>query len=159
MEKKITISRVYPAPVNMVWKAWTEAELIKKWWGPDKFTCNHAKIDFREGGVSLVSMQAPKEFGGKEWFNIWHYRKIVPLERIEYDQSFSDAKGRKIQPSEAGMPPDFPDVVFTIVTFKDKGNGTTEVIVIEHGDMGQMTKNAKLGLEQCLDKMGRLFSN
>lgn len=157
MEKNIQIVRVYPAPVALVWKAWTEAELIKKWWGPDRFTCRHAKIDFREGGVSLVSMQAPNEFGGTEWFNTWQYRRIVPLKRIEFEQRFSDADGRAIPPAAAGMPPDFPPVVFTVVTFEDKGNGTTEVVVTENGDMGQMTRNAKLGLEQCLDKMGRLF--
>ena len=159
MEKKIIFSRVYPASINIVWKAWTDSELIKKWWGPDKFTCDHAEIDFREGGTSMVSMKAPIELGGNEWFNIWQYRKIIPLERIEFDQSFSDKNGKKIQPFEAGMPPDFPDVVFTIVTFKDMGKGKTEVTVIEHGDMGQMTRNAKLGMEQCLDKMGRLFTH
>lgn len=159
MEKKIIISRIYQAPIELVWKAWTDAELVKKWWGPDKFSCNHAKIDFREGGVSVISMKAPKEFGGSEWFNVWEYRRIVPLERIEFDQSFSDKKGKKIRPIEAGMPPDFPDVVFTSVTFKDQGNGTTEITVVQHADMGQMTRNAKMGMEQSLGKMGQLFNN
>lgn len=159
MENKIITSRIYQAPIDMVWKAWSDAELIKRWWGPDKFSCHHAKIDFREGGVATVSMKAPKAFGGSEWFNIWEYRRIVPLERIEFDQRFSDKKGQKIQPVEAGMPPDFPEVVFTVVLFKNRGDDTTEVTVIQHADMGQMTRNAKMGMEQSLHKIGCLFGN
>lgn len=159
MDKKIITARTYRAPVDLVWQAWSEAALVKRWWGPDKFSCTHAKIDFREGGMSVVSMRAPKEFGGREWFNVWEYRKIVPLQRIEFDQRFCDEKGKKISPVEAGMPPDFPDVVFTVVTFKDQGNGATEVTVTQHADMGKMTRNAKLGMEQSLDKIGRLFNN
>ncbi len=158
MEHKIITIRTYQASIDMVWKAWTESELIKKWWGPDKFSCPSAKIDFREGGVSIVAMKAPAAFGGNEWFNIWEYRKIVPLERIEFDQSFSNKKGEKIRPIEAGMPPDFPDVVFTVVTFKELVNGTTEVTVIQYANMGQMSGNAKIGMEQSLDKMGQLFN-
>ncbi|MBE7173014.1 MAG: SRPBCC domain-containing protein [Williamsia sp.] len=159
MENRIVTKRIYQAPVTLVWKAWTDPELVKKWWGPDKFSCHHATIDFREGGVSVVSMKAPAEFGGKEWFNHWEYRKIVPLERIEFDQSFCDKEGKKIRPAEAGMPPDFPAIVFTVVTFKDLGNGKTETTVIQHADMGQMTRNAKMGMEQSLGKMDRLFNN
>jgi uncharacterized protein YndB with AHSA1/START domain len=157
MEKPIVTSRLYQAPVATVWKAWTEPALIQKWWGPHKFHCSSAQIDFRKGGVSRVSMKAPKEFGGQEWFNTWEYRRIILLERIEFEQRFSDKTGKKISPLEAGMPPDFPDVIFTTVTFKDLGNGTTELIVAQHADLGQMAINAKRGMEQSLNKMGALL--
>ncbi len=60
MEKTIVITRVYNAPVEDVWRAWSEPELVKRWWGPDRFTCPIAKIDFREGGVSIVAKRASK---------------------------------------------------------------------------------------------------
>lgn len=156
MEKPIVTSRLYQAPVAAVWKAWTEPTLIKKWWGPDKFHCSSAQINFREGGVSRVSMKAPKEFGGQEWFNTWEYRTIIPFERIEFEQRFSDKTGKKISPLEAGMPRDFPDVIFTTVTFKDLGNSMTELTVAQYGDLGQMTSNAQRGMEQSLNKIGVL---
>ncbi|HRG53459.1 MAG TPA: SRPBCC domain-containing protein, partial [Bacteroidia bacterium] len=76
MEKKIVVTRIFNAPVELVWQNWTDPELIKQWWGPDKFTCPTAKIDFREGGTSIVSMLAPVSFGGQETFSIWVYTKI-----------------------------------------------------------------------------------
>lgn len=54
------------------------------------FTSPLAKMDFREGGVSLVCMRAPKEFGGFDMYNTWTYTKIVPHERIEFTLNFSD---------------------------------------------------------------------
>ena len=52
----LVVTRVFDAPVEAVWKAWTDAEQVKKWWGPDGFTAPVAKLDFREGGTSLVCM-------------------------------------------------------------------------------------------------------
>ena len=53
MEKYITVTRLFNAPVELVWKTWTDPELVKRWWGPDMFTCPSAKIDFRVGGKSI----------------------------------------------------------------------------------------------------------
>jgi uncharacterized protein YndB with AHSA1/START domain len=66
MQKTIIVTRIYNAPVDLVWKTWTDPELVKRWWGPDRFICPIAKIDFREGGVSMISMRAPMEFGGQD---------------------------------------------------------------------------------------------
>ncbi len=71
----------------MVWKVWTDLELVKRWWGPKNFISPVATIDFREGGKSLVSMKAPKEKGGQEWYSIWEYVKIIPLKTIEFFQT------------------------------------------------------------------------
>lgn len=70
MEKKLEVTRIFNASIEEVWKVWTESEYIKQWWGPDEFICPFAKIDFKEGGTSLVCMQAPKEFGGQTHYNI-----------------------------------------------------------------------------------------
>ena len=158
MENTLVVSRIYPAPAEMVWKAWTVAELIKRWWGPDRFTCSNAIIDFKEGGLSRVSMEAPEEFGGQQWFNSWEYKKIVPLERIEFTQRFCDREGTLINPVEAGMPADFPEEVHTVVTFKALGKNETQVTVTQNADMGQMRKMARMGLEQSLDKVRQLFN-
>ena len=157
MEKIIRVTRIYNAPVELVWKTWTDPELIMRWWGPDKFSCPIAKIDFREGGVSLVGMRAPAEFGGQDWFNIWSYQKIVPLQSIEFIQNLADNSGNKVKPVDVGMPPDFPEDIRTIVSFKDLGNSRTELTVTEFADMGQMSHFAQLGLEQTLDKLGTVF--
>jgi uncharacterized protein YndB with AHSA1/START domain len=153
MEKQLIVSRQFDAPVASVWRIWTEPELITRWWGPDKFTCPTAKLDFRVGGTSLVSMKAPASFGGQEWFSIWEYKNIVLHEKIEFIQSLGDKAGKKMKPTAVGMPPDFPEAIHTLVTFKMLGADKTEMTVTENADFGQMSEFARLGLEQSMDKM------
>lgn len=62
--QKIEVSKVFNAPIELVWQVWEDPELVKRWWGPKNFTSPSANIDFRVGGKSIVSMQAPKELGG-----------------------------------------------------------------------------------------------
>jgi len=157
MEKKLTVSRIFNASVEEVWTIWTEPEYVKQWWGPDEFTCPFAKIDFKEGGTSLVCMQAPKEFGGRVHYNIWNYTKIEHLKRIEFIMNLADKDGNKKKPIEVGMPKDFPEDIRTVVTFKAINPNETEMTVTENADFGQMTHFAKLGLEQSLDKARLIF--
>ena len=48
--KDFVISRVYDAPRERVWQAWTEPERIKQWWSPPDFTTHTCKVDLRPGG-------------------------------------------------------------------------------------------------------------
>ncbi len=64
----LVITRLFDAPVELVWKAWTEPEFVMQWWGPNYFTCPSAAIDFREGGTFVL-------FG----FGIFLYRNIIEI--------------------------------------------------------------------------------
>ena len=152
--KDLSVTRTFDAPVERVWKQWSESENVMRWWGPKGFTSPLAKIDFREGGVSLVCMRAPKEFGGFDMYNTWSYRKIVPHERIEFVLNFSDKDGNKLDPAKIGLPPGIPPDVPHIITFKALGDKKTEMTVSEFGyTTDQAVETSKAGLEQCLDKM------
>ena len=158
-KRDLVVTRVFNVPVRQVWKAWSDPELVMRWWGPAGFTCPVAKMDFREGGTSLVCMRAPKEFGGQDMFNTWTYERIVPMERFVYILRFADKDGNTMDPSKQGLPPEMPKEVRNEVTFKELGKDKTEVTVTEYGWMvGQMMEMSKMGLEQCLDKMAALFA-
>lgn len=157
MANQVRVNRVFNAPVEMVWKTWVEADLVKRWWGPDHFTCPMAKMDFREGGKSLVCMRAPESFGGGDSYSIWEYTRIIPYELIEFIQNLADSDGHKMDPVALGMPEDFPTDIRTEVIFKNLGNNQTEMTVTEYADMGSMSHFAQLGLEQCMDKLGAIF--
>jgi uncharacterized protein YndB with AHSA1/START domain len=157
MKKEIIVTRVFDAPVALVWKIFTDPELVKLWWGPDHFTCPVAKIDFRVGGTSLVCMRAPKEFGGQDYYNIWTYTNIVYPERIEYIQNLADEHGNLANPRSFGLPADFPKDTETLVTLHKMGSRKTEMTFTEFTDFGQMYVQAKLGLEQCIEKMAKIF--
>lgn len=153
-KKDLVVSRVFNAPVELVLKAWTDPALVMRWWGPDHFTSPSAKIDFREGGTSLVCMRAPKEMGGQDMYSTWAYKKIVPLKLIEFIQRLADKDGNPVDPVKMGLPPEFPKDMRTVVTFRELGKGKTEMIVTEYDwTVSPMLGMAEVGLNQSLDKM------
>ena len=150
-KRDLVVTRVFDAPVEHVWQAWSDPEYVMQWWGPEGFTSPLAHMDFREGGTSLVCMRSPA-YG--DHYSTWHYEQIVPLQRIEYIHNLSDQDGNPIDPIKLGMPPDFPQNQRHTVTFKNLGNGRTEMTVTEHDwPVGQMMELSQVGLEQCLKKM------
>jgi uncharacterized protein YndB with AHSA1/START domain len=158
-KEDLVFSRVFDAPVERVWRAWTDPEQVMRWWGPDHFTCPLARIDLREGGTSLVCMRAPKEFGGQDMYSTWTYTKIVPLRRIEYLHHFADKHGNRVHPSAQGLPPDMPEEVRNAVSFEAAGERRTKIVVTEYDwPAGQMKEMSRLGMEQCLDKMAATFA-
>jgi uncharacterized protein YndB with AHSA1/START domain len=159
-KRDLVFTRIFDAPVERVWKAWTDPEQVMRWWGPNHFTCPVAKMDFREGGRSLVCMRAPKEFGGQDMYSTWTYTKIVPLREIEYLHHFADKDGNRVEPVTQGLPPDMPEEVRNLVTFKAVGDNKTEITVTEYDwPVGRMMELSKQGMEGCLDKMAATFVN
>ncbi len=157
-KKDLVITRVFDAPVEQVWKAWSDADDVMRWWGPTHFSCPMAKIDFREGGTSLLAMRPPKDFGNDDLYSTWTYQKIEPMQRIEYIHNLADQDGHKIDPAVINMPPDFPQDQRHTITFKVLDANKTELTVTEHDwPQGQMVKMSEMGMEQCLDKMAAIF--
>jgi uncharacterized protein YndB with AHSA1/START domain len=158
MKHNLVVTRIFNAPVEQVWKVWSESEYVMQWWGPDGFISPSAEIDFRVGGTSLVCMRAPKEFGGQDLYNTWVYKKIVPMQVIEFIQNLADKDGNIVEPVKIGMPPDFPKDMRTEVIFNASGS-MTEITVTEYDwTVGQMLEMSKMGLEQCLNKMAAIFA-
>ena len=152
------MTRVFDAPVTSVWKAWNDPEWVMRWWGPTGFTSPTCKMDFREGGTTIVCMRAPKDFGGMDMYNSWTYKKIIPMEFIEYHFDWVDKDGNKIDPVSIGMPPNMPRDMKHTVVFKDMGNGKTEMTISEFGyGSKEIVELSKSGMAQCLDKMAAIF--
>jgi uncharacterized protein YndB with AHSA1/START domain len=157
-KRDLIVTRLFDAPIELVWRAWTEPEHIQRWWGPEHFTAPVAKIDFREGGTSLLCMRPPREYGGQDFYSTWYYTKIVPLERIEYVETMSDEHGAAADPVALGLPPDFPYSTRTIVTFKAVGD-KTEMTLTQFGyPESDVSINAEMGWNQSLDKMAQSFA-
>ena len=155
----VVVTRVFHAPVVEVWKAWSEADYVMQWWGPTGFTCPLAEIDFREGGTSLVCMRAPKEYGGQDLYNTWTYHKIDPHQSIELVQHFTDKGGAQLDPAQIGIPPGVPKEVRHVISFKELDGDRTEMTVTEYGYTSEQARDlSKLGMEQCLDKMDKIFA-
>ncbi|MCL7413087.1 MAG: SRPBCC domain-containing protein [ANME-2 cluster archaeon] len=96
-ERELVITGIFDAPCEKVWKAWTDPESVKPWWGPKGFTSPVCKIDLRVGGKYLFSMRSPE---GDDFWSTGVYREIVPLERIVATDSFADENGNVVPEHE-----------------------------------------------------------
>jgi uncharacterized protein YndB with AHSA1/START domain len=117
-----TITRVVDAPRDKVWRAWTEVEHLRQWWGPKGFAVTHCKVDLRPGGIVHYCLRMPD---GAEMWGKFVYREIAKPERLVWINSFSDKDGgTTVHP----MSPDWPREMLTKVTFEAQG-GKTKVTV------------------------------
>ena len=80
-DNELLIVRTFDAPPSLVFQLWSSAEHIKRWMGPENFTCPEATIDFRVGGSYRVLIQSVTH--GDNWFG-GVYREIVPDKRLVF---------------------------------------------------------------------------
>ena len=112
------VSRIFDAPPERVWQAWTEVEHLKRWFSPKGFTVIAAKMDFRPGGSYHYGLRMPN---GQEMWGRWSIREIVAPERLVFVTAFSDRDGGLgVHP----MNPDWPRQMLTIARFEAQGAKT-----------------------------------
>lgn len=156
----ITITRTFDAPVSEVWKAWTDPDLVKKWWGPKDFYAPSIRIDFRVGGKYVYAMHGPS---GSQWdkdfYSAGTYKEIVPLQKIVAVDYFADENGEKTSPTAHGLPPDMPSEMNVTVRFEDLGENKSK-LYIEYSkpkSEAQFEVMKKTGMEEgwgtSLDKL------
>jgi uncharacterized protein YndB with AHSA1/START domain len=151
---ELKIVRVFDAPVEKVWAAWSQPERMREWWGPKDFTAPTIKIDFREGGTYLYAMHGPAgtEYDVDMW-NTGTYKEIVPNRRIVYLDSFSDADGNPVSPSAYGMN-DLPDHMLVTIEFEALEGGKTRLTLTHAATpAGAQADNMEMGWNQSLDKL------
>ena len=102
VDRELVITRVFDAPRDLVWKAFTEPDRLTHWWGPKGFTTHVLKLELRPDGVFFYSQKTPD---GREMFGKWVYREIVALERLVIVSSFTDDKENLVRhPLSANWP-------------------------------------------------------
>jgi uncharacterized protein YndB with AHSA1/START domain len=121
-ERPFVISRIFDAPRELVWKAWTEPERFKKWFGPKGCMVPEAKMEVKVGGTAHCCICTPD---GREMWGKFIYREIAPPERLVYVQHFSNREGGI---TRHPMMPTWPRQMLTTVIFAEQ-NGKTTVTV------------------------------
>jgi len=91
--KKLKVERVFDAPVEMVWKAWTQPELLDQWWAPKPWKANTQSMNFKEGGTWLYYMEGPD--GSRHYCKV-EYNTIVPNKSFTGIDAFADEKGNTL---------------------------------------------------------------
>lgn len=115
----MVIARVFDAPRERVWQAWTVVERLKQWFSPKGFTVIAAKMDLRPGGSYHYGMRMPN---GQEMWGKWVFREIKAPERLVLVNSFSDAAGGL---TRHPMAPTWPREMLSTTTFTETAGKTT----------------------------------
>jgi uncharacterized protein YndB with AHSA1/START domain len=89
-KRKLTVLREFDASLDLVWKAWTESEILDQWWGPKPYRAETKTMDFREGGLWLYCMAGPT--GDRHWCRV-DYKTIEPKKSISTTNVFCDEEG------------------------------------------------------------------
>ena len=92
-EKELVLKRVFNAPRERVWKAWTDPRRLAQWWGPAGFTNPVCEADVRPGGAIRIDMRGPD---GAVYPMTGVYREVVAPERLVFTASALDEKGRPL---------------------------------------------------------------
>ncbi|MDD5144486.1 SRPBCC domain-containing protein [Methanoregula sp.] len=154
-EDEILITRFFDAPREFVWRAWTEPELVRMWWGPKDYTCPSCTIDLRIGGSYLYCMRSPE---GRDIWSTGVFREIVLSERLVCTDNFADEKGNVVPATSNGMSPDIPLEMIVTVTFEDQSGRTR--LTLRHAGLpaGEMNDLTRAGWNESLDKLAGIVA-
>jgi uncharacterized protein YndB with AHSA1/START domain len=106
----LTITRVFDAPRDLVFSAWTDVKHVSRWWGPHGFTNPRCELDVRPGGMIRIDMRGSD---GTVYPMTGSYTEIVKPERLVFTSAALDAAGNPLFE------------VLNIVTFDEQGGKTT----------------------------------
>ncbi len=110
------LEREFDAPRELVWKTWTDPDLLVRWYGPRVETIVH-RLELKPGGLWLGEMR----WDGKSNYQRVEYTEVSPPERLVWLHSVSDGEWNVIANP---MMPDWPRVLLTTVTFEEDGGKT-----------------------------------
>lgn len=126
LDRPFVFTRVLRAPLERVWKAWTDRETLMQWFGPKGAKFSAATLDLREGGQFHYGMTSEND---QTTWGRWVFQKIVPAQRIESLVSFSDEQGGV---TRAPFNENWPLETRSVATFAEHaGIGRGTVVTLE----------------------------
>ena len=115
MTDSVVIERHFDAPVELVWKMWTESEHFAAWYGPTGATIPVAKMNVWVGGSRHICMAMETPNGPMQMWFVGEFLEIVANERLVYTEAMSVEDGNVISPAQMGMPEGHPETTQVIV--------------------------------------------
>lgn len=134
----LTVIREFDASIDLVWRAWTEADLLDQWWAPKPWRSRTKRMDFKAGGHRLYAMVGPQ---GEEHWGITVYRQIVPQDSFSGEDAFCNEEG-------------IVNESLPVATFKNRFSGdvekTTITVTTEYASEEQLEQVIKMGMKEGL---------
>jgi uncharacterized protein YndB with AHSA1/START domain len=139
----LRFTRVVDVPKNLVWRAWTEPELLKPWFCPLPWKTIDCEIDLRPGGAFQTTMQSPE---GIKFPNAGCYLEVVPDEKLVWTNALLPG----YRPSNATATCGSEDTHFmftAMIELADHGIGTRYNATVIHGNEAGCKTHAEMGFE------------
>lgn len=151
-DRELVLTRLIDAPREKVWRAWTEPELLKRWFAPKPYTTPVAELDVRPGGSAFIVMRGPD---GKDLPNHGVYLEVVRHERLVS----SDAYVKAWEPSDKPF-------MTLILTFEDEGgpgsSQTRYTARVRHWTVADREAHERMGFYEgwgvCTDQLAALVA-
>jgi uncharacterized protein YndB with AHSA1/START domain len=146
-EGTVTLTRIYDAPRELVWRAWTDAKHLAQWFGPKGFTSSVPELEVRVGGALRIVMHG---CDGNDYPMKGVFREVVPPERLVFTNIAIDNDGNHLLEGE------------TTITLEDEG-GKTKLTLHTYAKglvpmAPQMLAGMEAGWSQSLDKMAEMLA-
>jgi uncharacterized protein YndB with AHSA1/START domain len=140
-EATLHVQRLFDAPRERVFRAWTDPAWIARWWGPPD-SIKVIEVDFRIGGQYRYTV---KESNGATWYLVGTYQEIIPLERLVYTWAFENTQA------------DYGPPTLVTVDFVARGDQTEVIVTHERFQSDESRIAHSAGWEQCLDGIAALL--
>ena len=147
-DRELVLTRLIDAPREKLYRAWTDATLLKQWFAPLPWTTPHAELDVRPGGASKIVMRSPE---GNDMPCPGVFLEVVPNQRLVFTDAYTSAW----QPSEKPF-------MTVILTFEDEGGKTRYTARVRHWTVADREAHEKMGFHQgwgqCADQLTALVA-
>ncbi|THK37424.1 SRPBCC family protein [Sinorhizobium terangae] len=147
-ERELVLTRLIDAPREKVYRAFTDAELLKQWFAPLPWTITEAELDVRSGGTNRFVMRSPE---GELYPNQGVYLEVVPNEKLVLTDAYTEAW----KPSEKPF-------MTAILTFEDEDGKTRYTARARHWSAADREAHEKMGFHegwgQCADQLAALVA-
>ena len=139
-DRQILITREFDAPKELVWKAWTTPELVRRWWHANRGEMTVCEMDLRVGGSWRYAMVTPD---GMEVGFHGEYREIEPFERLVSTEAYE------------GIPDPDGNASLNTLTLTEQDGRTTMTVLVEHptaeGRDAHINSGMEAGMQDALD--------
>jgi len=140
-EITLNLRRIFKAPRKKVFRAWTDPEELKKWWGPEGYATPSAEVDLRVGGKYRLGMRKLPD--GEIFYLSGIYREVRPPERLVYTWRWE-------------AQPEHGETLVT-VEFREVGDSTEVVLTHERFPTEKARDDHNRGWSGCLDRLAKLL--
>ena len=144
--QKFVLTREFDAPKELFFKACTQAEHLKKWWGPKGSELKAETVDIREGGKFHYEFTYAN---GPTMYGVLSYIEIKPYDRIVFTTSFAD---KNANPVKAPFAEEFPLIIQNTWTLTEKNGKTTLIMKIVPVNASQHEMDFFVGMFSSMEQ-------